>query len=76
MSCEVNTHPAPFSYIWFFNTTSRHMTIPEDHVTSFGNKSYVSYTPKARKDFGSLLCWAENVIGKQIIPCVFQVNNK
>ena len=50
------------------------MTIPEDHVTSFGNKSYVSYTPKARKDFGSLLCWAENVIGKQIIPCVFQVS--
>lgn len=35
--------------------------------------SVASYTPQTRFDYGALVCWAENEIGKQSEPCVFNI---
>ena len=38
-----------------------------------GLESVVNYIPVTELDYGTLLCWAENDIGKQQVPCVFQI---
>lgn len=35
--------------------------------------STLSYTPVKELDFGTILCWAENVVGQQKEPCVFHL---
>ena len=38
-----------------------------------GTESRVNYTPMTELDYGTLLCWANNSIGTQDHPCVFQI---
>ncbi|XP_018020259.1 uncharacterized protein LOC108676655 [Hyalella azteca] len=38
-----------------------------------GDLRNVLYTPRSKVDFGSLLCWASNIVGEQRTPCVFHV---
>ena len=35
--------------------------------------SIVEYVPRTEMDYGSLLCWASNPVGRQIKPCVFHL---
>ena len=35
--------------------------------------SIVEYVPKTEMDYGSLLCWATNAVGRQQNPCVFHL---
>lgn len=35
--------------------------------------SELIYTPKNEREYGTLACWARNLIGKQTEPCLFQV---
>ena len=74
ISCHVDAYPPPVVFQWAFNTSSENVEIPNSLVssTSSGN-SIVSYTPLTAHDFGSLLCWASNNVGKQQEPCVYQV---
>ena len=44
--------------------------LPEEaRVTSAGLTSVVSFTPRSQLDFGTLLCWADNLLGRQLQPC-------
>ena len=38
-----------------------------------GNFSVLSYSAQSELDYGSVLCWAENELGKQERPCVFHL---
>lgn len=38
-----------------------------------GTKSIAHYTPQNMLGYGSLLCWASNIIGKAKEPCVSKV---
>ena len=38
-----------------------------------GSTSTVDYIPRTPLDYGSLLCWASNSVGRQSQPCVFQL---
>ena len=38
-----------------------------------GNFSVLSYSAQSELDYGSVLCWAENELGKQDRPCVFHL---
>lgn len=38
-----------------------------------GTKSIAHYTPQNMLGYGSLLCWASNVIGKAKEPCVYKI---
>ncbi|KAJ8873850.1 hypothetical protein PR048_024686 [Dryococelus australis] len=42
-------------------------------ATSNGTTSVLRYTPVSDLDYGTLSCWADNSIGTQAAPCVFQV---
>ncbi|GLV36527.1 hypothetical protein CBL_07976 [Carabus blaptoides fortunei] len=35
--------------------------------------SELMYTPASQRDYGTLTCWGQNTIGRQVDPCVFQV---
>lgn len=35
--------------------------------------SVATYTPRSELDYGTLLCWAQNSIGKQTEPCSYQI---
>ena len=77
LSCEVEAKPDPHRFYWSFNTSNRQADIPNNLVTSSGGGvSYASYTPIGHKDYGSLICWAVNDVGRQQVPCVFQVRIK
>ena len=36
-------------------------------------QSVVEYVPRTELDYGSLLCWARNAIGRQRTPCVYHL---
>jgi hypothetical protein len=38
-----------------------------------GSASLLSYTPKNQMDYGTVLCMATNLVGRQVVPCVFHV---
>ena len=40
---------------------------------SEGTRSWLYITPKSREDYGVFECWATNLVGKQVKPCVFTV---
>lgn len=37
------------------------------------NRSVMPYTPQTQQDFGTLLCWAANEVGRQPEPCAYLV---
>ncbi|KAL7636737.1 UNVERIFIED_CONTAM: hypothetical protein RMT77_012491 [Armadillidium vulgare] len=69
-SCGVQSNPPPSSYQWAFNSSSEIVPLA-DIKGENGNR--ISYTPETDLNFGSLLCWAVNDVGKQKYPCVFHV---
>ena len=40
---------------------------------SEGNRSWLYLTPRTKADFGSVLCWASNSIGRQKKACTFTI---
>ena len=45
----------------------------EENVIVDGAVSVVSYVPRDESDYGTLLCWGRNELGRQRRPCVFHV---
>lgn len=35
--------------------------------------STLTYTPVKEMDFGTIMCWADNVVGQQKEPCIFHL---
>ncbi|XP_018028208.1 uncharacterized protein LOC108683407 [Hyalella azteca] len=45
-------------------------------TASYGSSSnLLTYTPHTSHEFGTLLCWAQNDVGRQADPCVFQTKS-
>lgn len=40
---------------------------------SSNTQSVVEYVPHTEMDYGSLLCWATNSVGRQRDPCIFHL---
>ena len=38
-----------------------------------GTQSILDYVPRTEMDYGSVLCWASNSVGRQSQPCVFHI---
>ena len=47
--------------------------MPHDRFRSTNSRSVVEYVPRTELDYGSLLCWATNSIGRQREPCIFHL---
>lgn len=59
---------------WAFNSSSEVVDIPVSRTWVVGKGlSQVSYTPHSHQEYGSLLCWARNDVGKQKQPCIYHV---
>ncbi|CAL4179464.1 unnamed protein product, partial [Meganyctiphanes norvegica] len=73
ITCQVESYPEATVFRWAFNTSVKLFDIPEEKTTTGVGHSLVLHTPHSQQDFGSLLCWAVNDVGKQIEPCIFRV---
>jgi hypothetical protein len=75
IACEVETDPPARSFKWKFNNSGETLEVSPEMfaATSNGTMSILRYTPVSELDYGTLSCWAENAIGTQTSPCVFQV---
>jgi len=73
--CEVMSHPAKdLVFHWVFNTSKEIIDIQQSDIRRVNDSgSVVTYIPRTKHDYGSLLCWAENSVGKQAQPCAFQL---
>ncbi|KAG0422418.1 hypothetical protein HPB47_001760 [Ixodes persulcatus] len=71
VSCDVDAHPSAVDFHWSFNGSLRNHEVQT--FVSEGTRSIASYVPREKADYGSLLCWAANKIGRQKTPCEFKV---
>ena len=64
----------PFSFCsWQFNSTTEIRDVPPSTVIMDGAISVATYVPLSEMDYGTLLCWGKNQLGRQRRPCVFHV---
>ena len=66
-SLSLHTHS------WQFNSTTEVRDVPPSTVIIDGAISVATYVPKSEMDYGTLLCWGKNQLGRQRRPCVFHV---
>ncbi|CAH1131742.1 unnamed protein product [Ceutorhynchus assimilis] len=73
--CEIESDPPAKSYRWKFNNSGETLDLESERYakTSNGSLSILKYTPINELDYGLLSCWASNILGNQVNPCIFQV---
>ncbi|XP_053984248.1 hemicentin-2-like [Hylaeus volcanicus] len=80
--CEVQSKPPPTTFHWTFNNSGDLMNVPANRFTQVKSLSLttshwhgprLNYTPENDMDYGTVACWAENRIGVQKTPCLFQI---
>jgi len=71
--CQVDSNPPPTNFKWQFNTSTELRNIPASNVFNDETQSVAQYVPMTELDYGSLLCWGINELGKQEEPCVFSI---
>ncbi|KAG7204097.1 hypothetical protein KM043_001946 [Ampulex compressa] len=71
--CEVEASPSTVSFHWTFNSSGDLSNVPSAKYTSEGTWSRLNYTPSTDMDYGTLGCWASNVVGTSKQPCFYQV---
>lgn len=73
ISCRVEAYPQAHSFRWKFNNSGETIEIGRDKYSVDRDESTLKYTPTKDLDYGTLSCWAENVVGTQARPCIFQL---
>ncbi|XP_071454106.1 neural cell adhesion molecule 1-like [Hetaerina americana] len=71
--CEVEADPPATSFRWKFNNSGETLDVAPGRFSSNGTASLLRYSPASDLDYGTLSCWAENAVGHQGTPCVYQV---
>ena len=49
------------------------MDLSRESFTNKKSSSLLYYTPKSQMDYGTVLCVASNIVGRQIVPCIYHV---
>ncbi|XP_068225626.1 neural cell adhesion molecule 2-like [Palaemon carinicauda] len=73
IECSVQANPEESTFQWMFRNSANTSNIPKGRFYSTGSKSILTYTPLVAWDYGLLLCYATNDVGRQEEPCVFRV---
>ncbi|KAF2350611.1 Immunoglobulin-like domain [Trinorchestia longiramus] len=84
LPCTVTSLPPTTSFSWTLSNAlaqERVTSVTQPQVTagaqgtqgSSTSSSVLEYRPVTQQDYGTLLCWAENDVGKQKEPCVYSV---
>ncbi|KAK8783563.1 hypothetical protein V5799_010073 [Amblyomma americanum] len=71
VSCNVKAYPKEVTFQWAFNGSGRSHELQT--FMSDGSCSIAAYVPRDRTDYGTLLCWASNKVGRQREPCRFEI---
>nr|XP_050855116.1 nephrin-like [Vespula vulgaris] len=71
--CEVEANPTTVTFHWTFNSSGDLNDIPSTKYSSESTISRLNYTPSTDMDYGTLGCWASNVVGQSKQPCLYQV---
>ena len=74
ITCQVEADPPISAFRWKFNGSGDSMTIPPKSIISQGMTSILEFVPFSELDYGRVLCWAANAVGKQKSPCVFNIH--
>lgn len=62
------------NFTWRFNgSTEGGEAVPLQAIRNKGTSSMLNYTASLEQDYGTLLCWATNLIGVQREPCVIHL---
>ncbi|XP_050294680.1 hemicentin-1 isoform X2 [Anthonomus grandis grandis] len=73
LRCRVDANPPVDAFHWTFNNSGDQTDVSTEKYTNEVTSSRLNYTPNTDLDYGTLLCYGHNEIGKQKEPCVFQV---
>ncbi|XP_042895827.1 protein turtle isoform X2 [Parasteatoda tepidariorum] len=71
VTCELDADPENITFRWRFNSSGKSLDL--GNFKTFGSKSTVSYRPHTDDDYGSIVCWGSNDVGRQREPCVFTI---
>ncbi|KAH6919422.1 hypothetical protein HPB50_029591 [Hyalomma asiaticum] len=71
--CELEADPADVTFHWRFNSSSSGKRLELASYSHALTRSTALYSPLNEDDFGFLLCWGANEIGKQQTPCNFTI---
>lgn len=72
--CQVEAYPPQVNFTWRFNgSTEGGEAVPLQAIRNKGTSSMLNYTASLEQDYGTLLCWATNLIGVQREPCVIHL---
>ncbi|KAK7001259.1 hypothetical protein SK128_004592, partial [Halocaridina rubra] len=74
LNCHVDAQPDDdLHFTWYFNNTLDTVEVERHRITVEQGRSFLDYTPRSARDYGTLSCWATNVVGTQADPCRFTV---
>lgn len=75
LECQVDAVPdEAVRFSWAHNSTREEVSPMQNlRVENKGLVSTLEYTPSKDQDFGPLACWASNSVGRQTIPCIFNI---
>ncbi|CAH0550166.1 unnamed protein product [Brassicogethes aeneus] len=73
--CEVESYPPPDTFEWSFNNSAETINVPDSRYMpgEHNFSSSLTYTPVTELDYGTVMCWANNLAGRQQDPCVFHI---
>ncbi|KAL1414608.1 hypothetical protein MTO96_007391 [Rhipicephalus appendiculatus] len=71
--CEVEADPVEVTFEWRFDSSVSGKRLELTRFTQKLTHSVALHTTLNEDDFGLLLCWATNEIGRQRKPCAFAV---
>ncbi|RZF47478.1 hypothetical protein LSTR_LSTR007405 [Laodelphax striatellus] len=75
ITCNVEANPPAAWFRWTFNSTNL-VTRPMESFESGGGRSVATYRPLSETDYGTLLCWGRNELGRPDAPYNCSTSNR
>ncbi|XP_047355257.1 nephrin-like isoform X1 [Vespa velutina] len=75
IACRVEADPPAHNFRWKFNNSGETLEVAPGRFSmeKSSGVSVLKYTPSTELDYGTLSCWADNLVGTQARPCLFQL---
>jgi len=75
IACRVEADPPAHNFRWKFNNSGETLEVAPGRFSmeKSSGVSVLRYTPTSELDYGTLSCWADNLVGTQSRPCLFQL---
>ncbi|GIY83888.1 ig-like domain-containing protein [Caerostris extrusa] len=70
VACEVDAIPRNVTFAWALDGDK---VLSSEQYRTNGTRSVATVSPRSPQDYGLLMCWASNVIGRQREPCTFRI---